>query len=138
MPYRSVFSLSPTAMSLGWSLSFLVKAISSFKKTPLPNWFEWLDTAWICAALFPVDLEIRPIIIWMFFSGAYVNAKVMGAYGYKRTAGTILGALAILSISYSIYLSRRPREEPVKPSDEEKVPLLPDEKMQESPRNVET
>jgi hypothetical protein len=138
MSYRSVFSLKPTAICLGWSLSCLIKAIFSFSKTPLPSWFDWLDTAGLCTTLFPIDLEIRPIIIWMFFSTSFVGAKVIGAYGYKRTAGTILGALSILSISYSIYLSRRPREGSVKPSDEEKVPLLPDEKMQESPRNVET
>lgn len=90
-----------------------IKAYAAFSKRPLPIWFDWIDTTSLCILLFPTKLEARMLVIWFLFSGTFIAGKIVGYYGYKRTAGTIFGALGILSTSYAIYCARRPQELPV-------------------------
>jgi hypothetical protein len=120
MKAKNVFS----AVLLFYSLLSAVKSFFSFRKRPLPVWFDWLDTIFICMVIFPVQRQPRRIALWILFTAVYVSAKVVGMQGHKLVAGSMLSVLGVCSAGYSFYLFKRPIEVPVKPMDEEKEVLL--------------
>ena len=102
-----------------------VKAWLAFTKRPLPTWFDWLDSVFLCTIIFPSDHQPKRIGYWAVFTATYVAAKVAGIYGYKSIGGTMFGVLGVCSTLYVVLPGfKRPSKMPLNLSEGEKEPLL--------------
>ena len=132
MRYRPLVSLSPFLLFAIWSVLGFVQIIPAISKWTPPTWFQWLDAVHAPIMLFPANLDIGQLFIWIFLGGGFVSAKVAKAYGYLLYNVIVNALLAICGLSASIYLLYHPPANSLV-SDEETTPLLARELDAEKP-----